>query len=70
MSSEEVEYRYNPNRGKVHKVVRRGETLLSDERCNLDDAEDKAVTVSEALAFVNANPDGRCEHCFGGEEPR
>jgi hypothetical protein len=51
--------------GRVHAAVRRGEELLTDERCNLDDAGDRdEVTVAQ---LADTDPDRLCKRCFGSD---
>jgi hypothetical protein len=51
--------------GRVHAAVRRGGALLTDERCNLDDAgEHEEITVAQ-LAECDAGQ--LCKRCFGSD---
>lgn len=54
----EVVYTRDLSSGTVHKRTRRGDTLLVDERCNLD----------QAGAYEVIDPDDAgdytCGHCF------
>lgn len=66
MADLKVEYRYNPNTGIVHRVAvgEDGKIALSNESCNLDDAEDEEIDEEKMTAYVEVRPDKRCQHCF------
>ena len=54
--------------GRIHKRYRLGESLLTDERDNLDDAG--AFDIITQAELADASPGDLCERCFPQREEK
>ena len=64
VNNSEWQYRRNPKTGEVHRVLVSDGATLSDERCQLDQADEVLAGETEVGTILAANPYRACGHCL------
>lgn len=67
MTDSQVYYQ-NPKTGEIHRAILSEGSRFTDERCNLDQADEVEIKWPDAEAILFLDPDKACGHCLKGAQ--